>query len=82
MKKITLFIFISCLFLTINAQVTQTFSHTGSMQTFTVPSCVSTISLDVRGAEGAYANDRVPNNATGGRGGRVTAVLSVTPDRF
>jgi len=79
MKKITHFIFISCLFLNINAQVTQTFSHTGSMQTFTVPSCVSTISLDVRGAEGAYANDRVPNNATGGRGGRVTAVLSVTP---
>jgi uncharacterized membrane protein len=36
----------------IQAQVTYTFSFTGSVQTFVVPSCVNTITLDVRPAPG------------------------------
>ena len=31
---------------------TQTFTYTGSLQTFTVPACVSTITIEARGAQG------------------------------
>jgi len=55
-----------------------TFSFTGATQTFVVPSCVSTISVDIRGAQGAQASDIVPANSIGGPGGRVVGVLSVT----
>jgi len=36
----------------VKAQVTQTFTYTGGIQTFTVPSCVSTLTIDARGAQG------------------------------
>ncbi len=62
-----------------NAQTTQTFSFSGASQTFTVPPCVSSITLDVRGAAGANAIDKLTTNSTGGLGGRVQAVLTVTP---
>jgi hypothetical protein len=61
------------------AQVTQTFAFTGSMQTFTVPNCVSSISLELRGAQGANAQDKLTTNSTGGLGGRATGVLAVSP---
>jgi len=50
------------------------FSYTGAMQTFTVPTGVTQLTLDVKGAQGG-------GNATviGGLGGRVQSVLSVTP---
>lgn len=64
----------SILFLTsgiLTAQtVTQTFSYTGSVQTFTVPSCVSSITIDCKGAQGG---------GTGGLGGRVQCTLPVNP---
>ncbi|MCC6372261.1 MAG: hypothetical protein IT236_14755, partial [Bacteroidia bacterium] len=69
----------SLLSLTSLAQITQTFSYTGSTATFTVPSCVSQMSIDMRGAQGANAIDKLTTNSTGGLGGRVTGVLSVTP---
>jgi hypothetical protein len=62
-----------------SAQTTvQTFSYTGSMQTFTVPSCVSSITVDVRGAQGANALDKLTTNSSGGLGGRAQAVITVT----
>ena len=61
------------------AQTTQTFSYTGSVQTFTVPPCVGTITVDVRGAEGANAVDKLVTNSTGGKGGRAQGVVTVTP---
>ena len=53
----------------------QTFSYTGGTQTFVVPSCVSSLSLDVMGASGGTSN---PVFCDGGSGGRVTGVLPVT----
>jgi len=52
-------------------QQTATFSYTGSAQTWTVPPCVTSITVDVRGAKGG--------GGTGGNGARVQATLAVTP---
>jgi hypothetical protein len=56
---------------------TMTFNYTGSMQTWTVPSCVTQIQFDVSGAKGG--NGKLPEGGIGGNGGRVTGTLSVTP---
>lgn len=50
----------------------QTFSYTGSAQTFTVPPCVTSVTIDAYGAQGGAA-------ATGGRGGQAKGSLDVTP---
>lgn len=69
----------------INAQIAQTFTYTGSMETFTVPSCVNTITVDVKGAQGGDAVGTTVGwgagsvNLQGGKGGRVVATLTVTP---
>jgi hypothetical protein len=55
------------------AQTTTTFSYTGTMQTYTVPAGITSITVDVRGAQGQSAY------TTGGNGGRVQGSLSVTP---
>jgi hypothetical protein len=52
----------------------QTFSFTGGVQTFTVPACVSTVTVDIYGAQGG--ND---NGVQGGLGGRVQGQLTVIP---
>jgi hypothetical protein len=53
---------------------TQTFTFTGSMTSFTVPSCVTTISVEVSGAQGGTnANSAV----AGGLGGTASGVLNV-----
>jgi hypothetical protein len=51
------------------------FNYTGAVQTYTVPVGVSTISVDVAGAKGGQ------KDATyiGGKGGRVQALVPVTP---
>ena len=46
-----------------------TFAYTGDVQTFTVPTGVNSLSVTANGAQG------------GGNGGRVTAVLSVSPSQ-
>ncbi len=58
---------------TLSAQ-TATFNFTGSVQTFTVPSCVTTINVDAYGASGGFNN-----SYAGGSGGRVQATIAVTP---
>ncbi|MFC4233209.1 glycine-rich protein [Parasediminibacterium paludis] len=57
-----------------------TFNYTGSVQTYTVPAGVTTITVDVRGASGGvpYKNG-VSFPAGAGKGGRVVATVSVTP---
>jgi len=58
----------------LNAQsTTATFNYTGAAQTWTVPPCVYSIQVDVRGAKGGTTL------AQGGRGGRVTATIAVNP---
>jgi hypothetical protein len=49
----------------------QTFSFTGSMQTFTVPAGVTSVTIETWGAQG--------NGGNGGLGGYVKGDLSVTP---
>lgn len=53
---------------------TATFNYTGGTQTFTVPACVTSLTVDVYGASGG-------NNGSylGGSGGRVQATVPVTP---
>jgi hypothetical protein len=53
----------------------QTFSVTGAVQTFTVPSCVNAISVVLHGAQGGDSS----NYGSGGLGGRVTAEIAVYP---
>ena len=55
--------------------VTQTFSFTGTSQTFTVPTGVTQITVEVLGAQGGLAQD----GTAGGLGGRGTATIAVTP---
>ena len=50
----------------------QTFSYTGAQQTFTVPSGVSTITIQAYGAQGTNGN------SPGGLGGYVVGDLTVT----
>lgn len=59
----------------------QTFSYTGSPQSFTVPACVTSIQVDVRGAQGGNGGNGqyCSNTVLGGNGGRVQATLAVSP---
>ncbi len=76
MKKIYAVVsifFLSVFFLT--AQITQTFNYTGAVQTFTVPSCVFSLALQVSGSQGGSN----AQNVSGGLGGVATGNLAVTP---
>lgn len=57
------------------SQVTLTYTFTGSSESFTVPSCVSSLSLTARGAQGGSNIQGV----FGGLGGSSFGVLTVTP---
>src|SRR6266511_2500053 len=57
------------------AAVTETFSFTGTAQTFTVPAGVTQVTVDALGAEGGQAQD----GTGGGLGGEATATIAVTP---
>ncbi len=54
---------------------TQIYSCTGSMQTFTVPPCVTTLSIEARGAQGGF----IIVNPWAGYGGIASGVISTTP---
>jgi hypothetical protein len=69
----TIFSFLLIGSISLSAQTT-TFNYTGAVQTYTVPLCATTITVDVIGASGG-ANG--PTN--GGLGGRVQATIPVTP---
>ena len=53
-----------------------TFSYTGSVQNFTVPACVNSITFNVQGAKGGSGT---PSVSSGGNGGAVAGVMTVTP---
>ncbi len=55
----------------------QTFSYTGSMQTFTVPNCVTSVNITCNGAAGGDGHN--PGNQPKGQGGIASGTLSVTP---
>ena len=80
MKKITLLGTAVMLAALCHSQ-TATFYYTGATQTYTVPPCVYSIDIDIRGAQGGnIANlSQAPNRASGGMGGRVQATIPVIP---
>ncbi|MBE0636937.1 MAG: HYR domain-containing protein, partial [Bacteroidales bacterium] len=59
------------------AAVSQTFSYTSSIQTFTVPAGITSINVDACGAQGGSVS--VACAATGGLGARMTGDIAVTP---
>ncbi len=73
-KVVAAFFLMAFIGSSVKAQTTQTFSYTGSVQTFTVPACVTSITVTASGAAGGtgptYGN-------LGGLGGRVVCVYSV-----
>jgi len=74
MKKGALFfiiLFFLFSFLEVLSQTTSTFNYTGSFHTWTVPDCVYSINVTVKGASGGG------NNA--GQGATVTGTLNVAP---
>ena len=74
MKKKYLPITILSQFIAVAAFGQSTFNYTGAVQTYTVPTCVFTITVDARGGAGGMSGAANP-----GLGGRVQATLSVTP---
>jgi len=60
--------------ITVNAPTSQTFSYTGSVQTLTVPSGVTSMTVDLRGAGGGSQG----NAGAGGTGGKTTGTLAVS----
>jgi hypothetical protein len=61
----------------VTAQSVQTFNYTGTLQTFTVPSCVSIVTIEARGAGGGSVS--VNCAAAGGLGASMRGTFSVTP---
>jgi hypothetical protein len=60
------------------AQTTQTFTYTGSAQTFTVPTCVSEVTITVHGAQGSNGNASTSPAGIGGNGAIVTGTYAVS----
>ncbi len=52
----------------------QSFGYVGAKQTFTVPDCVTEITVTAYGAEGGHGQKGAP-----GKGGKVTTTITVTP---
>lgn len=71
MRKLIFFTILSVFYNYFFSQSTITFSYTGSVQSFTVPPCVTTLTVNARGAKGGGNN--------GGLGAVVTATMAVTP---
>jgi hypothetical protein len=75
MKKQLLTGTLLCLSVFGMAQTTLTYNYTGAVQTYTVPACVTSITVQLYGAQGGNA----AVGGTGGLGGYVTGTLAVTP---
>lgn len=59
-----------------NAQ-SQTFNYTGAAQTYTVPACVYSLEIELKGASGGGSQGQ--SVGSGGKGGRLKATISVVP---
>lgn len=64
-----------------HAQVTQTYTYTGGLQTFVVPSCVTEVTITAYGASGSdgLASSSGSPGGTGAQGATVTGTYSVSP---
>ena len=62
--------------------VTQTFSYTGSVASFTVPSGITSVTITVTGGQGGNGGaDATPAAPAGGYRGVVTGTVAVTPNQ-
>lgn len=74
--------FVCLLFListNVHGQNSVSFGYTGTTESWVVPPGVTSVTLEVWGAEGAQPIDRLPTNGDGGLGGYASGTLSVTP---
>lgn len=75
-KKINYILLFLCFFKSGFAQLTtQTYIYSGSIQTFTVPTCVNTLTMEAWGAQGGNILPSWP----GGYGAYMSGVFTVTP---
>ncbi|HIB37678.1 glycine-rich protein [Mesonia sp.] len=58
---------------------TETFSYTGSVQTFTIPTGVTSITIEAWGAQGQSLTNEQYTPSTGGLGGYAMGNIAVTP---
>src|SRR6218665_2210867 len=71
--------FFSLLAIGMNAQAqttTLTFTHTGAQQTFTIPSCVGSMTILAKGAAGSVGGS---SGSAGANGGSVYGIITATP---
>ncbi|MES2679965.1 MAG: T9SS type A sorting domain-containing protein [Bacteroidota bacterium] len=59
--------------------VTQIFNYTGSMQTFLVPPCVGSMTIDVKGASGGTGGS---SGSAGSNGASARGVITATPGQL
>lgn len=80
MKKLILaFGMLSGTLLSAQVVVNDTFYFTGSMQTFTVPTCVTSVTITAYGSRGMYPRNNNPyGGGSPGLGGMASGVLNVT----
>lgn len=81
-KKTTFFSFVIVfVFLEISlpAQVVKTFNYTGSLQTWTIPHCVSSITITAYGAAGGASNYQNLGPYPGGSGAEIIGTFTVVP---
>ena len=71
LSNLLVFLFVGLLSNSIAQPTTVTFNYTGAVQTWTVPNCVTQITINLKGGKGGGAN--------GGNGGQVTGLMTVTP---
>ena len=64
-----------------SASGSRTFYYTGAEQTFKVPAGVTSITVVARGGAGAGSKRGDVHGVNGGNGGRVYAILPVTPGK-
>jgi uncharacterized protein YjdB len=78
MKKTAFFIYLIAINILASDSTAQTtsFTYTGSVQNYTVPTGINSLYIDMAGAQGG---DFTTGSAQGGKGGRVTGNLTVTP---
>lgn len=79
MKSLNVLLLSSALFIATGVSSQTTYNYTGSMQTYVVPACVTSVNIASYGAQGANSQDRLTTNAAGGLGAYVTGNLVVTP---
>ncbi len=79
MKKLLQVVVASLLYVTAFAQpTTLTFNYTGAVQTFTVPPCVTSVTINTKGAQGGEVTVQAPL-PQGGLGATMEGDFAVTP---